>query len=705
MDSGSVPSGTDGRHFSCSLTAVLLARVHAYGGDAAVSELLRRAGISRTVEYLSDTANWISLHEAVALWKTGAEITRHPQFARAVGEDAARRLNASPVAALLRSLGSPQAVYEQIALTAGKFAVVTTLEAVDVGDGYAVVEARAVPGFKRSAYHCAWTTGLLSQPPLLFGFPPATVRHEECQALGADSCRYAITWEVGERPSDASGEVVDGLQAQLDAMRERLRRVFATASDLIGADDLADVLARITDRAAREVRAPCYLLAVRTAPGEPLHCHHNGFDAAEAADAARRIFEDPPESLPESWLVVPVASGRCEYGRLLATYPPAQRFFPQERELFQVYARYAASALDSATALMEAKRRNAQSSALLGLARALAAAGTSDEVARRLADAVPMVVDCDRVNVYLWDAQDNVLRLRVSSDSAGADTGADLGEWTFTPTPGGPLQQWLDAPSSDPIFVDAESGHPALRELASRADAAASIIVPLAAGGSLLGVLSALVNTGPERLEPTPDLVDRLSGVAAQAVSALQNGRLVDQITHQARHDQLTGLANRMSFIEALHTGIERARQRCEPIELFYIDLDGFKPVNDEFGHAVGDHLLAAVGERLNACTRTGDVVARLGGDEFAVLLSGRGSLDSEGMLRSRLLAALEAPFAIDSHELRLGASIGRAVFPLDGDDPEMLLRAADTSMFKAKRTRSAAAHAAVGNVRPLRAR
>ena len=100
--------------------------------------MLREAGSRRTPAYLTDIANWISFDEALALWSAGAAVTRHPQFARAVGEDAARRLNASPVAALLRSLGSPEAVYAQIALTAAKFTVVTTMEAVDVGPGRAV---------------------------------------------------------------------------------------------------------------------------------------------------------------------------------------------------------------------------------------------------------------------------------------------------------------------------------------------------------------------------------------------------------------------------------------------------------------------------------------------------------------------------------------------------------------------------------------
>jgi hypothetical protein len=198
------------------------------------------------------------------------------------GEQAARRLNASPVAAPLRSLGSPEAVSRQIALTAAKFTVVTTMQAVEVGSGRAVIEAQSAHGFARSAEHCAWTCGLLTQPTVLFGLPPATVAHEQCEAHGAPSCRYTVTWQATEEGLGGESDlVVEGLQAQLDAMRERMHSMFATAADLIGTDDLADLLARITDRAAVEVRAPRYLLTVRTAPGEPAHCHHKGFDAEQ----------------------------------------------------------------------------------------------------------------------------------------------------------------------------------------------------------------------------------------------------------------------------------------------------------------------------------------------------------------------------------------------------------------------------------------
>jgi diguanylate cyclase (GGDEF)-like protein len=669
------------------MTAVLLTEVEEIGGKEMVAELLRLAESPRSVEYLADITNWISYDEAIALWRAGTGVTQNPQLPTLAGKRAARRLSASPVANLLRSLGSPENLYREITTGATKFSTVVRLESIAAGPGLAEIAAVPVDGFPRTADHCAWTMGMLSGATVLFGMPPASVEHDRCAALGAPDCRYRITWSTESAATGVdSEEPVMALRQQLDAMQERLNSMFATASDLIATDDLGDVLARITDRAAVEVRAPRYLLTVRTAPGEPAHCHHKGFDAEEALAAEQRILEDPLESLPESWLVVPVRSRRCDYGRLVAMYPPGQRFFPQERELFEVYARYAASALDSATALMEAKRRAAHSSALLDLARALAAAGTSDEVARRLADAVPIVVDCDRVSVYLWDPREAALRLRRSSDGSGAETGTNPEDWMFTPSPGSPLQQWLDEPSAGPVFVDADSGHPMLRELAARADAVASITVPLATGGSLLGLLVVWVTSGRERLEPTPDLLDRISGVAAQATTALQNGRLVDEMTHQALHDQLTGLTNRMGFSETLHCAIERAGSHQEPLELFYIDLDGFKPVNDEFGHEIGDHLLVAVGERLRGCTRASDTVARLGGDEFAVLIQA----DGAECVHERLMAALESPFRIGGHELRLGASVGRAVFPVDGEDAETLLRRSDAAMFTEKRARYA---------------
>jgi diguanylate cyclase (GGDEF)-like protein len=681
------PDGPTAQHFSCSMTRVLLARMRDFGGEQAVAELLTRAGSRRSPEELEDIANWIAYDEAVALWRAGAAITHHPQFARAVGEDAARRLTSSPVATLLRSLGSPEAVYSQIATTSAKFSTVARLEAVASGPGFADIVAVPAEGFDRSADHCAWTCGLLSQPARLFGLSPATVTHERCAAFGAPACEYQVTWSAEEaRVSSESSEQITLLRNQLEAMKERLQSMFQTAADLIGSGRVEDVLARIAERAAIEVRAPRYLLAIKMPGSDEAHLHHRGFGPEEVEAHAARLFAEHPTELPDTWLVVPVRSNRHEYGRLLAMYDGEGSFFPQERELLEVYARYAASALDSASALMEAERRYRQSSALLGMARALATAGTSQEVTQRLVKAIPDVVDCDRVGAYLWDPATGEL-VRSAMTHVGPEAAAQMAVSRWAPTGGSIIDRLLADPDPSPVFVDEHNGDQNLRDLFSSLGFAATILVPLVTPTRFIGLLSVAVIEGPGRLRPTPDLLDRLSGVAAQATTALQNGQLVDQITYQALHDQLTGLANRVQFTTELRSAVHDARESGADVSLVYLDLDRFKPVNDDYGHEVGDALLAAVADRLRTCTRSTDVVARLGGDEFAVLVTAQ-SAEAVTLLPDRIRSAFTAPFEIDTLRIELGASVGRAAYPADAEDAESLLRVADAAMFAAKRSR-----------------
>jgi diguanylate cyclase (GGDEF)-like protein len=174
--------------------------------------------------------------------------------------------------------------------------------------------------------------------------------------------------------------------------------------------------------------------------------------------------------------------------------------------------------------------------------------------------------------------------------------------------------------------------------------------------------------------------------VAAHAVTALENGRLVDQITHQASHDQLTGAANRVGFSERL------ARTGAPSLALFYIDLDAFKPVNDDFGHDVGDELLRAVARRLHEVVRSSDTVARLGGDEFVVLVEDVGDGAQIDALAQRLARAFHAPFEVGDRLFAIGASISRAVWPADVDTPDALLAHADAAMYAVKRATKRAA-------------
>ena len=658
-----------GNHFSCALTAVLIHRVRTAVGEAGVRRLLDEAGSPRALAYLEDIANWVSYDELISLWRAGAVVTEDPEFARHAGQDTVRRLGASGTSAMLRSLGSPEALIERIGVASHRFSVVATLEPVEVRPGHAVVRAFANPGFERHPLHCLWTTGMLSQATALFGLAPARVEHAACQAGGAPDCLYTLTWDPGADAEGADPATrVQILERRLEAMSGRLQSVFATASDLIASGDIDETLARITERAALQVRAPRYLLAVRLESA--LHVHQKGFDAEEAARVAGRVLEDG--ALPDHWLAAEVKTARNDYGRLVAMYQPGAQYLPAERELLDVYARYAASALDSATALLDAQRRHEEARTLLELARRLASAGTTDKIAQRLADAVPGVVDCDRVSVYILDP--------ASGELVRRGGGGEGGLTSLRPDDAPQLASWMANPDPEPFFIDLETSvaAPALRGIG----AVASVAVPIATSEHFLGFFVVSVFDRPDRLARRPELLDGLSGVAAHAVIALENGRLVDHITHQARHDHLTGLANRAGFAERLSAAGGAA------IALFYIDLDGFKPVNDTFGHEAGDALLTEVGARLLECVRGGDTVARLGGDEFAVLVEDVGGEDDIARIAARLQDAFAEPFCVGGRSLAVGASIGRAVWPADVDGVDALLRHADAAMYEVKRSR-----------------
>jgi diguanylate cyclase (GGDEF)-like protein len=205
-------------------------------------------------------------------------------------------------------------------------------------------------------------------------------------------------------------------------------------------------------------------------------------------------------------------------------------------------------------------------------------------------------------------------------------------------------------------------------------------------------MIAVSVEHDPTRLQPNADLLDRVSGVAAHATTALQNGRLVDHFTHQARHDPLTGLPNRAGFDDTLDQASQMAREKA--VTLFYLDLDGFKDINDNFGHYVGDQLLCAVGDRLKQCLRDDDTVARLGGDEFALLLTGAGDGPQADLMMARVMSLFDAPFQIGELSVKVGASVGRAIWQPDIEDLDELVRRADASMYEVKHAHHAQASA-----------
>lgn len=153
-----------------------------------------------------------------------------------------------------------------------------------------------------------------------------------------------------------------------------------------------------------------------------------------------------------------------------------------------------------------------------------------------------------------------------------------------------------------------------------------------------------------------------------------------------AHFDGLTGLANRMLFHDRLRAALHRAHRKQSCCALFYIDLDGFKQINDQFGHGMGDEVLIKVAGRINQTIREDDTAARLGGDEFAVIFNELSRKDDAEMLAARLLEQLTFDVASGTGRLPISASIGIALYPDDGDSVESLLRCADEAMYYCKR-------------------
>jgi diguanylate cyclase (GGDEF)-like protein len=167
-------------------------------------------------------------------------------------------------------------------------------------------------------------------------------------------------------------------------------------------------------------------------------------------------------------------------------------------------------------------------------------------------------------------------------------------------------------------------------------------------------------------------------------LAALQESRA--QLERQALYDELTGLPNRRLFAERLSQVLAIAQRDGQLVALFYLDLDGFKPVNDRLGHWIGDLLLNQVAHRMLSRVRKADTLARIGGDEFTWLVGHLSSKDQAARLGEEMLRSLSEPFEIEGHMIVITASIGIGLFPEDATAPVSLLQQADSAMYAVKR-------------------
>ena len=646
--------GEPGRHVANMAFRLVLETIETAHGRVGVAAALERAREHRPLEELTDDTCWSSYDQFRSFLESAAETLGGVEGLHAIGDAPITAGSRPSTLELVEALGSPHALFAGTA-SSGSNGVTTFMvsRGQQTGPDEWLIENRAKDGFEPFAANCAFNRGLLTIGPRLFGYDDCTVVEETCQLRGADACQFRVRWAQVDEMTRRCAK----LELSNTALRGRLESFQTIVSELVQADDLDAALDHVVDAAAHAVGAPGFLLAVEPMPGVTREVYSQGLPVAEAERIAATLLAGG--TCPEVGdMVVDVASHRQRYG-LLAAYNPDGLLFA-EGPLLEAYARLAATALDSATALETARREADRAQALLALARSLAEATTLEDVARCLVEATAVVIGSDRALFAIADHPSDVCRAIACHGFDPETEQAVLGK-EF------PLHGQDHARF---VYLDPRTTIP-------NSLAVAMVVVPIVVDGIAEAWLTAEVVEHPERLTPNDELEARLRGLAAQAATAMRNARLIENIRHMALHDTLTSLPNRALVLDRAEHLLAGRRGS---VSALFLDLDGFKELNDTLGHAAGDHLLRVVAGRLSDAIRDDDTLARMGGDEFVLLVNGS---DPE-LLAERLLAILREPIELDGSAFTVTASIGvaRATGEVTADQ---LVREADVAMYQAK--------------------
>lgn len=236
--------------------------------------------------------------------------------------------------------------------------------------------------------------------------------------------------------------------------------------------------------------------------------------------------------------------------------------------------------------------------------------------------------------------------------------------------------EWIDDVRKDPNFLRAK--------VAADVGVKTGFGVPVLAGADVVAVMEFFAN---DIVEPDKELLQVLDDIGRQLGRVFERSQSEEQLMHLANHDGLTGLPTARLGMDRLSGALATARRSKSMAALMFIDLDGFKAVNDTFGHEAGDQLLKGVSDRLSSCVREVDTVARVGGDEFMIVLANIGNRAGAEKVAQSVIDAIDQPFKLQDHVASVGASVGIALYPDHGERPEVLLKRADEAMYAVKRS------------------
>lgn len=629
-----------------------------------IRELLLRAGDSRSLDELADAGSWNSYDQFRRLLEERSRLNSRSLFEQS--DLLSDWVPFQELSQAVRTLGSPG---ELIAggSELNPLVPIRRYNKTEVAPNEWTIEEWFGDGYQPYPEFCDFAAVQYALVLALFNVSSGEVTEEHCQCRGDDRCLFRIRWSLDETDAQRA----ERYRERAELSDARLEQIEDMITDLASNERYEDILQGfVASSLNAAVGANGALLVVEPRSGIPKAVYSEGFTDREAEIIADDLVAG--RTRPDNLVAIEIASARRHYG-YLAVDEGGGVFSELSQSTLQPYARLAAAALDTADALEEARHQANTAQVLLDLAASLTQLVSTQEMATKVARAVPDVVDCDRAAVFLKSTGErgthtDEFRLAGSAGLTDAEVAAISAHSFNVPPQDLVTEQGID------------------RTTHSTFGNVASVSAPIVVDNEKIGFIVASVTAAPERLSITPRLAKRLKGLAAQASTAIANAQLLDEVRYLAVHDALTGLPNRALILDRTEQMLARAERSDIQVAALFIDLDGFKEVNDDFGHGVGDQLLQAVSKRLSMTMRARDSIGRLGGDEFVVLVDGSTMDVAPELVADRLLEILRAPFELPDASiapLSLTASIGiaRGHRACATD----LLRDADIALYQAK--------------------